>query len=167
MPILRRGHADRELDDEIGAHLAMETHLRIEAGEAPELARSAALKDFGNVTLVKEVTRDMWGWRLLNQLWQDLRYALRMLRKNPGFALTAVMSLGLGIGATTAVFSVLDAVVLRPMPVAAPEHLVILSPLKRNERWVLFNPLFEGLRERQHALEGMFAVSDEPYLKVQ
>jgi macrolide transport system ATP-binding/permease protein len=149
MHVLRRGHAERELDDEIGSHLAMETHLRIEAGEAPELARSAALKDFGNVTLVNEVTRDMWGWRSLDQLGQDLRYGLRMLRKNPGFALTGIVSLGLGIGATTAVFSVLDAVVLRPMPVAEPDRLVILSPLKRNERWVLFNPIFEGLRERQ------------------
>jgi predicted permease len=167
MRVLRRERSERELDDEIRFHLAMETRLRIEAGEAPELARSSAHKDFGNVTLVKEVTRDMWGWRSLDQLAQDLRYAMRMLRKNPGFALTGVVSLGLGIGATTAVFSVLDAVVLRPLPVAAPERLVILSPLKREQRWVLFNPLFEGIRERQRSLEGMFAVSDEPYLKVQ
>src|SRR6266704_1163109 len=120
MLVLRSERPERELDDEIRFHLAMETRLRIEAGEAAELARSTAHKDFGKFTLVKEVTRDMWGWRSLDQLAQDLRYAMRMLRNNPGFALTGVLSLGLGIGATTAVFSVLDAVVLRPMPVAAP-----------------------------------------------
>jgi predicted permease len=167
MRLLDRQRTEGELEDEIQSHLAMETRLRIEAGEAPELARAAAIRDFGNVAIVKEVTRDMWGWTSLEQLGQDLRYALRTVRKNPGFALTAVLSLGLGIGATTAVFSVLDAVVLRPMPAAQPERLVILSAQKRGERWVLLNPLFDGLREKQRSLDRMFAVSDQPYLKVQ
>jgi len=163
----KREKADHDLDDEIRAHLAIETQQRIEAGEPSDVARASALKDFGSVALVKEVTREMWGWTSIERLGQDLPYALRMLRKNPGFTLIAVLSLGLGIGGTTAVFGVLDAVVFRPLPVTDPDRLVILSPELRGRIWVLFNPIFEGLRQKQQALEGMFAVSNEPYLKVQ
>jgi predicted permease len=102
----------------------------------------------------------------MDNLRQDLRYAFRRLLKSPGFTAVAVLSLALGIGATTAVFSVLNAAVLRPLPVPRPERLVLLMPQLRGQRYILFNPIFEELRRRQNKLSGMFAVSSAPFLKV-
>jgi predicted permease len=162
-----RKRRERELDDELRAHLAMEIGRRVERGETPEAACKAALKDLGNVALVKEHTRESWGGSALFAFGQDVRYALRLLRKNAALTLTAALSLGLGIGAVTSIFGVFNAVVLRPLPVRAPDRLVVLQPQKNGEFWVLFNPLFEGIRAQQQVLEGMTAVSDEAYLKTQ
>lgn len=103
----------------------------------------------------------------MNQLLQDGRHAMRMLAKNSGFTAVAVLTLALGIGVTTAIFSVLDAAVLRPLPVAEPQRLVILEPQRRGSRFVLFNPLFEELKSAQRSLSGMVAISNAPYTKVQ
>lgn len=159
------GRADRDLEREIRAHLELEAEDQQDAGLAPEAARYAAHRALGNTALVKEEVRDMWGWTRLEQLLQDLRIALRGARKNPGFAAVAILSMALGIGAATSVFSVLNAVVLRPLPVAQPEQLVVLQPELRGQRFPLFNPLFEELRETQQVLSGMFVVSDQPYMK--
>ena len=136
--LFRRKWMQAALDEEVQSHLRMAAQERIEQGESHEQAQTAALREFGNVGLVKEVTRDVWGWRWLETFLQDIRYSLRQLRRSPGFVAVAVATLGLGIGATTVVFSVVDAVLLHGTPYRNPSQLAEISAKNPHgeEMWV-------------------------------
>jgi predicted permease len=124
--IFRRRRAESDLEEEIRAHLAIEERERTEAGESPADARLAARRDFGNPLLVKETTRDVWSVRWVEDLFRDLLYGLRVLRRNPGFATVAILTLALGIGCNAAMFSVINSVLLRPLPFRDSDRLVYM-----------------------------------------
>ncbi len=123
-PFSRRREAD--LDEEVRTHLAMAERDRIDRGESPDAARAAVRREFGNVGLVKEITREIWGWQSVERLVQDLRYATRSLRRSPAFTLTAILTMTIGIGLSTAMFTAFNAVGLRGWPVENADTLVLL-----------------------------------------
>ena len=112
-----------DLTEEIESHLNMAIADRVARGQSPADARKATIREFGNVPMIVDATRDQWGWLRLELLIQDLRYALRQLRKAPGFSLTVVITLALGVGANTAIFTLVQGILLRSLPVNDPSRL--------------------------------------------
>src|SRR5216684_302152 len=122
----RRKRMMEDLDRDIRDHIERETEDNIARGMTPEEARYAAFRKFGNVTRMKEETREVWSFVWLEQLLQDIHLGFRMLRKSPGFTAVAILTLALGIGANTAIFSMMNGLMLHTLPVRDPEQLVEL-----------------------------------------
>jgi putative ABC transport system permease protein len=151
-----RRRQEEELNAEIQSHLDEAVRARMERGESAEQARANAGREFGNLGLVKEITREMWGWASLERLEQDFRFGSRMLRKNPGFAVVAILTLALGIGANTAIFSVINAALLRPLPYVEVERIVAIGSTQKADRRAFSNlsyPDFADFQAQSQAFE--------------
>ena len=152
--LLRKGTVETELDEELRYHLEREIELNIEKCMEPEEARRVALVRFGGVERYKEQVRDSRGTRPLEDSLLDVRYGVRQLRKHPAFTVVALLSLSLGIGANTAIFSVVNAVLLQPLPYPSPEKLVSVEEYQAGERNPTFSPRdFLDMKEASRSFE--------------
>ena len=160
--LLRRRRIEDDLAAEIQAHLEERVEDLVAQGLSRESARLAARREFGNVTLIEERGRDVWRWRAVEDFVADLRFAVRQLRKAPAFALAGILTLALGIGANTAVFSVVNAVILRPLPYPNPERLVsVQTRTQRGEPHNFSYPNFFDLRSGNRVFEHLVCYRDE------
>jgi hypothetical protein len=146
----------RDLEDELASHLKMSEQDRQNRGESAQQAAQSARREFGNVALVEHVTSDQWRGRWLDEFLQDLRFAIRTLRKSPGFTIVAILTLALGIGANTSLFSVVNTVLLNPVPYPHPEQLVMLHESKPNFRaGSISYPNFRDWQHDNHSFSSM------------
>src|ERR1700733_3878426 len=153
----------RELAAEMEAHLAERADELMEAGMGEQEARQQARREFGNATRYAEISREAWGWMRIERIGKDFRYALRALCASPLFTVTAVLSLALGIGANTAIFTLLYASLWRPLPVQDPHEIFqLVRAAPDGEYWAGFSysyPLFQQLSGAAHNMGEVFAKS--------
>jgi predicted permease len=161
MALFRRESEKARLQSELNFHLEQQIAENVAGGTEPEEARLAALRLFGNPTLLDEEARSTWSWNWLGSLWRDVRYGLRTLNRAPGFALTAILVMALGIGATTSLFTIVRSVLLKPLPFRDPDKLVMVYEHYRRETKYPYNPVaaadFHDWREQTHGFQDMAA----------
>jgi len=157
---------EAEMDDELVYHLERVIQENIESGMTPAEARRAAHVSFGGVTQIKEECRDTRPMRLAREAVQDLRYALRLLAKSPGFAAVSILTLALGIGANTAIFSLVDAIFLKNLAVPHPEELVIVEAFHGEEGRNFSYPMFRDIAAGQQVFSGIYASGGAEFSRI-
>ena len=161
--LISRGRIKNGLSEEIRFHIDQQTEKNIRAGMNPEEARRAAMVRFGGIEQIKESTRDEFRPALLEDFARDLRYGTRVLLRAPGFALVSILTLGLGIGAATAAFSVVDGVLLRPLPYPDPDRIVRLFQLgSEGRRMNVSEPNFLDWKSGTRSFRAMAEVQSYP-----
>src|SRR5215471_4461441 len=156
--LLKRGRSEADLEREIRFHIEVETRKHVEEGITETEARRRALSDFGSIPSCQETVRETWGLRIWSDLRRDFQYAFRMIRRKPGFALMTILTMAIGIGATTAVFAVFDRAILRPLPFAEPDRLVHISEMRPDKEFAEMEasyPNFQDWQQRSHSFDDL------------
>jgi putative ABC transport system permease protein len=167
--LFHRRRLEQQLDEDVRAHIEMLTDENLRKGMEPEEARYAALRQFGNVSSMKEECRERWSTRIIEELIQDVRYGLRQLRRNPGFTAVAVLTLALGIGGTTAIFNVVYSVLLHPLPYKDADRLAVVfthDPKRpQSDDWAMVTPAeFLDYQEQNHVFDGVAGCVEDDML---
>src|SRR6266436_9087798 len=169
--LVRRKQLERDVDEELAFHLAMREEKKRAAGVTAEEAKYAARREFGNAMRVKDICRELWSFASLETLWRDLRYGARALAKNPGFTVVAVLAIAVGIGVNTWIFSVLNGVAVRLLPIPRAEQIVSVDQIlhgkvSRNvhgEPGLSSYSEYKNYRDHNHVFSGLLAYA--PFLE--
>jgi len=158
--VRKRKEREKELDREVRDHMELDAQSKIDRGINADEARYSAQRDFGNEALVKEVTRETWGWASLERVWQDVRFGLRTLRKSPAFTTVAVLTLALGIGVNATVFTIANAMVYKNLPFTGSDRVLYVSSLNRQDGSTsgISYPDFKDFRAQVKSFDGLGAM---------